>query len=105
VWQAARETHKTHSNAVLSGLVLCVLLGSCRYHRDLPALGRLRARIHAELGSDASVNVHTAQGSTTVTIRLTPLPAKDSKRVQEQVEAFTRAEFPGTDYVVVLSRP
>jgi hypothetical protein len=82
-----------------------VLLSTCRLHRELPALERLRARIHAEFGSDASVNVHTSQGSTTVTIRLTPLPVRDSKRVQEQVEAFARAEFPGTDYVVVLSRP
>jgi hypothetical protein len=92
-------------NAALSGLVLCLLLSACRFHRDLPALGRLRARIHDEIGSDASVNVRAAYGSTTVTIRLSPLPAADSKRVQQRVEELTRAEFPATDYVVVMGRP
>jgi hypothetical protein len=66
---------------------------------------RLRSRIQREIGTEASVNVHSAYGSTTVTIRLARLPAGDSLRVQEQLEALTKAEFPATDYVVVLPRP
>ncbi len=62
-------------------------------------------RIHEQLGSQASVNVRSAYGSTTVTIRLEQLPAVDSKVLQQRVEALTRAEFPQTDYVVVLAKP
>ncbi len=69
----------------------------------MAALERLRARIHEQIGTDASVNVHTAYGATTVTIRLEHQPAADSKRVQAQVEALTKTEFPNTDYVVVLT--
>ena len=100
-----QASRKITGNAVFSGLGLCLLLSACRFHRDLPALERLRARIHDEIGSNASVNVRAAYGSTTVTIRLSPLPATDSKQVQERVEVLTRAEFPETDYVVVLGRP
>ena len=50
------------------------------------------------------MNVNSASGSTTVTIRLDHLPALDSKLMQSRVEALTRAEFPKTDYVVVLAR-
>ena len=81
----------------------CTLAGACGFHSDLAALGRLRARIHDEVGTDASVNVHSAYGQTTVTIRLEHQPLGDSKQVQAQVEALTRAEFPKTDYVVVLT--
>lgn len=66
---------------------------------------RLRARIQAEVGSEASVNVRTAYGSTTVTIRFEQLPGGDSKLLQARVEALTKAEFPQTDYVVVLAKP
>ena len=91
--------------AALSWLALALLLAACGFHRDVEALGRLRSRIHDELGTDASVNVHSAYGSTTVTIRLERLPALDSTRVQARIEAMTKAEFPKTDYVVVLARP
>ena len=79
-------------------------VGGCGFHSDVAALGRLRTRIHDEIGTDASVNVHSAYGETTVTIRLDHLPAGDPKGVQSRVEALTRAEFPKTDYVVVLAR-
>ncbi|HEX3850679.1 MAG TPA: hypothetical protein VHW01_06905 [Polyangiaceae bacterium] len=79
-------------------------LGGCGFHSDVAALGRLRTRIHDEIGTDASVNVHSAYGETTVTIRLDHLPAGDSKSVQSRVETLTKAEFPKTDYVVVLAR-
>ena len=79
-------------------------LGGCGFHSDVAALGRLRTRIHDEIGTDASVNVHSAYGETTVTIRLDHLPAGDPKGVQSRVEALTKAEFPKTDYVVVLAR-
>ena len=82
----------------------CVLAAGCGFHSDLPALGRLRARIHDDIGTDASVNVHSAYGHTTVTIRLEHQPPGDSKQVQAKVEALTRAEFPKTDYVVVLTQ-
>ena len=95
----------TSIRAVLCGLLLGALLPACELHRDVAALTRLRTRIHDEIGTDASVNVHTAYGSTTVTIRFEQLPQADSMRVQKQVEALTKAEFPGTDYVVVLTRP
>jgi len=86
---------------------LCVglLLFGCGFHRESAAVERLRARIQAELGSSASVNVRSAYGSTTVTIRLEPMPAGDSKLVQQRIEALTRAEFPHTEYVVVLGKP
>ena len=82
----------------------CALAGACRFRSEEGALGRLRLRIHDQVGTDASVNVHSAYGQTTVTIRLEHQPPGDSKRVQAQVEALTRAEFPKTDYVVVLTR-
>ncbi|MEO7033923.1 MAG: hypothetical protein ABI548_08575 [Polyangiaceae bacterium] len=84
--------------------VACVLTCACGFHSDLAGLGRLRARIHDEVGTDASVNVHTAYGQTTVTIRLEHQPPGDPKQVQAQVEALTKAEFPKTDYVVVLTQ-
>ena len=86
---------------VLSG---ALLLG-CGFHRDGAAVERLRARIQAEVGSAASVNVRSAYGSTTVTIRLERLPAGDSKLLQERVEALTKTEFPRAEYVVVLAKP
>jgi hypothetical protein len=86
----------------LRGALLCAILSGCGFHHDTAALDRLRAKIHDELGSDASVNVHSAYGETTVTIRLDPLPSGDSKRLQLRVEALTKLEFPETDYVVVL---
>jgi hypothetical protein len=94
---------KPARSAVLLGL-LWLVLGGCGFHSDVAALGRLRTRIHDEIGSDASVNVHSAYGATTVTIRLDHLPAGDPKAVQSRVEALTKAEFPKTDYVVVLAR-
>lgn len=96
---------KTSRPAVLLALCLTLPLFACGFHSDVRALGRLRARIHDEIGTDASVNVHTAYGSTTVTIRLERVPVTDSKQVQARVEALTKAEFPETDYVVVLARP
>jgi len=82
-----------------------VLLLGCGFHRDSAAVERLRARIQAEVGSAASVNVRTAYGATTVTIRLERMPAADPKQVQERVEALTKVEFPRAEYVVVLGKP
>ncbi|HET7542748.1 MAG TPA: hypothetical protein VFK05_22910 [Polyangiaceae bacterium] len=87
-----------------SGLLMLGLFG-CGFHRESAAAERLRARIQAEFGSAASVNVRSAYGSTTVTIRLEPLPAGDSKLLQARLEAMTQAEFPHTEYVVVLGKP
>ena len=87
------------------GFVLGGGLGACSFHREGAAVERLRAQILRELGSNASVNVHSAYGSTTVTIRLQPLPPGDSRQVQARVEALTKAEFPSTEYVVLLGRP
>lgn len=89
----------------LAWVLLGMLLSACGFHRDVAALDRLRTRIHDDIGSNASVNVHTAHGATTVTIRFEHLPAGDSTRLQAQVEALTKAEFPKTDYVVVLPEP
>jgi hypothetical protein len=86
------------------GVLLCALLGGCGFHSDIAALDRLRAKIHDDIGTDASVNVHSAYGETTVTIRLDHLPGGDPKLVQSRVEALTKAEFPKTDYVVVLAK-
>jgi len=97
-------SRRTRSPALLCGLLLCAQLGGCTFRRDVAALERLRTRIHTEIGTEASVNVHSAYGSTTVTIRLERVPAGDSKLVQERVEALTKAEFPKTDYVVVLAQ-
>jgi hypothetical protein len=85
--------------------MLGALLFGCGFHRDGAAVERLRTRIRAELASEASVNVRSAYGSTTVTIRLERLPSLDSRLVQERVEAWTKAEFPQTEYVVVLGKP
>ena len=100
-----RVTRNSRRSGGLFWLVLGALLFGCGFHRDVAAVERLRARIHDELGSDASVNVRSAYGSTTVTVRLQRLPALDSKLVQERVEALTKVEFPQTEYVVVLAKP
>ena len=85
--------------------VWCQGIAACSLHREGEAVERLRARIHHEIGTAASVNVHSAYGSTTVTIRLEHVPAGDSKQLQARVEALTKAEFPSTEYVVLLGRP
>ena len=100
-----RSTQKSRRRRALSWLLLGALPLACGFHRDTAATERLRARIQAELGSAASVNVRSAYGSTTVTVRLEQLPAGDSKLVQERVEAMAKAEFPRTEYVVVLAKP
>ena len=100
-----RGSRNTSRLLALLALSLCVSGSGCRFHRNVAALERLRTRIHGELGSEASVNVHTAYGATTVTIRLEHLPLTDSKSMQARVEALTKSEFPETDYVVVLARP
>ena len=88
----------------MCGLLLSVQLAGCTFRRDVAALERLRTQIRDQIGTTASVNVHSAYGSTTVTIRLDRVPTGDSKQLQERVEALTRTEFPETDYVVVLAR-
>ncbi|HEX2672430.1 MAG TPA: hypothetical protein VHM25_16225 [Polyangiaceae bacterium] len=85
-------------------LFLGLLPFGCGFHRDDAPAERLRSRIQAEVGSPASVNVRTAYGATTVTIRLARMPAGDSKLVQERVEALTKAEFPRAEYVVLLGK-
>jgi hypothetical protein len=100
-----RVTRKSRRLVGLFWLAPALLLFGCGFNRDVAAVERLRARIHDELGSEASVNVRSAYGSTTVTIRLDKLPALDSKLLQERVEALTRVEFPHTEYVVVLGKP
>ena len=100
-----RATRKSRRSAALLGLALAALLFGCGFRRDGAAAARLRARIRTELGSEASVNVRSAYGSTTVTIRLERMPNLDSLLVQERVEAWTKAEFPQTAYVVVLGKP
>jgi hypothetical protein len=100
-----RVTRKGHRSLGLFWFLPGALLLGCGFHRDVAATLRLRARIHDQIGSEASVNVRSAYGSTTVTIRLERLPALDSKLLQERVEALTKAEFPQTDYVVVLAKP
>jgi len=92
----------------LLGLFWLLSLASsigCRFNRQDAAAERLRARIQAEIGSAASVNVRTAYGATTVTIRLERMPASDSKLTQERVEELTKAEFPSAEYVLVLGKP
>jgi len=101
----ARVLPKSRTIAVIPWLLPGVLLLGCGIHREGQAAERLRARIQAELGSTASVNVRSAYGSTTVTVRLEPLPAGDSKLLQERIEALAKAEFPRTEYVVVLAKP
>ena len=100
-----RVTRKIRRFVALFALVPAVLLQGCEFRRDVAAVERLRARIHEQIGSDASVNVRSAYGSTTVTIRLEQLPGGDSKLLQERVEALTKAEFPQVDYVLVLGKP
>jgi hypothetical protein len=103
-----KKFRQNSAEAAGYGLFLWVLSGGssgCGFHSDLAALGRLRTRIHDEVGTDASVNVHSAYGSTTVTIRLDHLPPGDPKIMQTRVEALTKAEFPKTEYVVVLPPP
>src|SRR6187431_713438 len=77
-----RATRKSRRSAALLGLALAALLFGCGFRRDGAAADRLRARIRAELGSEASVNVRSAYGSTTVTIRLERMPNLDSLLVQ-----------------------
>ncbi len=96
---------KIRSSVGIFWLLPSALLFGCGFHRDSAAVERLRARIHDQVGTDASVNVRSAYGSTTVTIRLEQLPPGDSKLLQERVEALTKIEFPQTDYVVVLAKP
>ncbi|MEI9940830.1 MAG: hypothetical protein WDO69_26745 [Pseudomonadota bacterium] len=100
-----RVTRKGHGSLGPFWLLLGALLFGCGFHRDVAAVERLRARIHEQVGSEASVNVRSAYGSTTVTIRFAQLPVGDSKLLQQRVEALTRSEFPQTDYVVVLAKP
>ena len=100
-----RYTGKSAHWAAIGILFLCQAQGACGFHREGAALERLRVRIRGELGTDASVNVHSAYGATTVTIRLAQLPAGDSRQVQARVEELTKAEFPSTGYVVLLGRP
>jgi len=98
-------TRKSPRSSRLFWLLPGALLFGCGFHRDVAKVERLRARIHAEVGSEASVNVRSAGGSTTVTIRLERLPQTDSKLLQARVEALAKAEFPQTNYVVVLAKP
>ena len=98
-----RNSPSFDGSALLFAL-FCALGSACGFHSDTAALGRLRARIHDEVGTEASVNVHSAYGQTTVTIRLEHQPPGDPKLVQAQVETLTKAEFPKTDYVVVLTQ-
>jgi predicted component of type VI protein secretion system len=99
-----RSTPKSRRLTGLFWLLLALLAFGCGFHRDDAAAERLRARIQAEVGSAASVNVRTAYGATTVTIRLERLPAGDSKLLQERVEALTKVEFPRAEYVVLLGK-
>ncbi len=101
----ARVRGKIPRSLGLLWLVLGLLLAGCGFHRDGAAALRLRAKIREQVGSEASINVRSAYGSTTVTIRFEHLPATDSKLLQERVEALTKTEFPETDYVVVLAKP
>jgi hypothetical protein len=97
-----RSTPKSRRIRWLFWLFSCLLSFGCAFHRQDAAAERLRTRIQAEVGSPASVNVRTAYGATTVTIRLERMPTGDSKLVQERVEALTKAEFPRAEYVVLL---
>ena len=99
-----RPTYKSRRLLGLFWLFVGLLSFGCGFHRDDAAATRLRERIQAEVGSRASVNVRTAYGATTVTIRLEPMPQGDSKLVQERVEALTKAEFPRAEYVVLLGK-
>ena len=99
-----RSTPKSLRLTGLFWLFLVLLPFGCGFHREDAASARLRTRIQAEVGSAASVNVRTAYGATTVTIRLDRMPTGDSKLVQERVEALTKAEFPRAEYVVVLGK-
>ncbi|HEY0465904.1 MAG TPA: hypothetical protein VGC79_16940 [Polyangiaceae bacterium] len=98
-------TAKSRRSAGLFWLLPAALLVGCGFHREGAKVERLRARIQADTGSEASVNVRSAYGSTTVTIRLEHLPNGDSKLLQERVEALAKAEFPQTEYVLVLAKP
>jgi len=99
-----RSTQKSRRLSGLFWLFLGLLPLGCGFHRDDAAAARLRTRIQAEVGSSASVNVRTAYGATTVTIRLQRMPEGDSKLIQERVEALTKAEFPRAEYVVLLGK-
>ncbi len=100
-----RVTRKDRTSPGFFWLLSGALLFGCGFHRDVAKVERLRARILAEVGSEASVNVRSASGSTTVTIRLERMPQTDSKLLQLRVEALAKAEFPETNYVVVLGKP
>ena len=86
---------------LLSGLLLSAVSIGCGFHSDIAALDRLRSKIHEQVGTDSAITVRTSEGATTVTVRLAHLPPGDSKRMQAQVEALAKAEFPKTNYVVV----
>jgi len=101
----SRVTRKHRTSPGLFWLLSCALLVGCGFQRDEAKVERLRARIRTEVGSEASVNVRSAGGSTTVTIRLERMPQTDSKLLQARVEALAKAEFPQTNYVVVLGKP
>jgi len=83
------------------GLCLALSVVACGFHSDIAALARLRAEISEHVGTDSAITVRTSEGATTITVRLAHLPAGDSMRVQAQVEALAKAEFPKTNYVVV----
>jgi len=100
-----RVRRKSHRSPWFFALLSGALLLGCGFQHDEAAVERLRTRIQAEAGSAASVNVRTAYGSTTVTIRLERLPAGDSKLLQERIEALTKAEFPRAEYVLVFTKP
>ena len=85
-------------------LVLSSLSAGCGFHSDTAGLERLRTKIHEQVGSDSTITVHTSEGVSTVTVRLAQLPARDSVQVQALVEALAKAEFPKTNYVVVVGR-
>ncbi len=90
--------------ALLFGALCWGALAGCGFHGEPAALAQLRSRIRTELGTNASVNVRSAYGSTTVTVRLEHLPLGDPKLVQSRVEALAKEEFPKTEYVVVLTK-
>jgi hypothetical protein len=84
-------------------LMLVCVPSSCGFHSDVAGLERLRSKIQEQVGTDSAITVHTSEGKSTVTVRLARLPAADPMRVQALVEALAKAEFPKTNYVVVVS--
>ena len=94
-------TWKWLSKARLGLLAAGLTLSACGFHSDVAALDRLRAAIRTRIGTDSAITVRTDEGRTTVNVRLYQLPARDSIKVQAEVEAMAKAEFPNTSYVVV----